>query len=94
MIILVQNNYRFFPVGCRAKMPPATAGLAQAVRRTHFSHLDVIQLLNGISNLNLIGLPVHFKGIRIPRIGKMHPLLCNQRLDYYVIVIHNRHLMY
>ncbi len=39
-------------------MPPATAGLAQVVRRTHISHLDVIQSLNGTSNNVSIAVPL------------------------------------
>jgi len=93
VIILMQHNNRFLPTARKAKVSAPSAGLASVIGCPHIKDLNVIKSLYRISNLSLVRLLVHLKGISITHIRKMHPLLSNQWSDYYTIVFHAKHLL-
>lgn len=88
MIILVKYNNRFLPASRPADIPSPAARLTLDIRRTNISYLDVVKLLDGVTNLNLVSLLVYLERIRIACTSKVHPLFGNERPDYNTVIIH------
>ena len=89
MEIRFQHNNRLLPIRRLAQEPPSAARLAFAIGRANLFNLYVINLFDRILYLRLIGLLMHLERIAILDIRKVHALLCYQRSDYYVIIIHS-----
>lgn len=79
---------RLLPPLCMDKMPTPTPRLALHMGRADILNLHIINLLNRMPNLNLVGLRVYLKGINISNIGKMNALFRNHRPNYNAVFIH------
>ncbi len=88
MEIGFKHNYCLLPLGRLAEESASAAGLALVIRRANLINLDVINLFDRILDLRLIGFLVHLERIAILDVRKVHALLCYQRFDDYVIIIH------
>ena len=84
----VQKNDRLFPARRLAVRPASAPTLALTISCSYLLHFDVVYSLHSIFYLRFISPLVHLKTVRTFQIRKVHPLLCNQRTNYYAIVIH------
>jgi hypothetical protein len=73
----VQKYDRLFPTRRHAGRPAFSTVLTFAIGSPDFLDFDVINALNSISYLSLIGLLVYFEGVGAFDICKVHPLLGN-----------------
>jgi hypothetical protein len=87
MIIRLQKHNGFFPARRRSGISAFAAVFAFVVSRPDLAHLNAVYLFNGVSYLRLIGPFVYLKGVRTFYIRKVHPLLRNQRPNYYIKII-------
>ncbi len=73
----VQKYDSLFPTRRHAGRPAFSTVLTFPIGSPDFLDFDVINALNSISYLSLIGLLVYFEGVRAFAICKVHPLLGN-----------------
>ena len=77
MVFGIEKYDRLFPARRHAVRPAFTTVLTFTVSRAYFLNFDVVNSLHSISYLSLVGLLVHFEGVRTLDICKVHPLLGN-----------------
>lgn len=87
MVIGMEKYDRLFPTRRHAVRPAFSTVLTFTISCPYFFDFDVIDSLHSISYLSLVGLLVHFEGVRTLNVCKVHPLFGNQGPNYDVIVI-------
>lgn len=75
MIVGIEVYNRLLPARRHTERSAFSAVLAFAVGGPDFLDFYVVNSFHCVPYLSLIGLLIHFEGIRTLNIGKMHPLL-------------------
>ncbi len=65
VVVRVQDDDGLLPVAGRAPAVARPAGLALAVGRAHFQHLHVVDLLDRLLDLGLVGLGGHLERVGV-----------------------------
>ncbi len=88
MEIRVQKYNSFYPARLLSERSASATLFAFAVSCSYLLDFDTVYSFHSVFYLGLIGPFIYLKGIRTFCIGKVYPLLCNQRPNYYVIIVH------
>jgi len=88
MKIGLQKHNSFFPAWRGTNGSASAADFALSVGSFYFAHFNAVYFFHSIFYLDFISLFIYLKGIRPSCVRKVPPLLCNQRPNYYIIVVH------
>jgi hypothetical protein len=73
----IEKYDRLLPTRCHAIRPAFSTVLTSTVGSPYFLDFDAVYSFDSVFYLSLVGLLVHFEGVRTFDIRKMHPLLGN-----------------
>ncbi len=84
----IQKYNSLFPARLLSERSASATLFAFAVSCSYLLDFDIVYSFHSVFYLGLIGPFIYLKRIRTFCICKVHPLLCNQRPNYYVIIVH------
>src|SRR3990172_4529407 len=87
MKLRLKINDSLLPTRCHPGMAPSATILSTAISSSYFIDLNAVDPFDSISYLRLVRSAVHLEGIGASYVGKVHPLLSNQRPNYYVKIV-------